>query len=206
MALSTSEIQRCKAELGYNQLSTGAAAYVGISPVFEQLVAQYLQSGASSTSSTSVTAVADGAAAAQVTLTLAAASTFAAGDTVYVDVDDRRERATVQLMSGTSMTLLLRKAHSGTYRVEQESGESMVRDLLAQLRSIADQIGSSDSYGTSGIKSLDKNDVVFKDGTGSTSTLSELKRWQMKLRNELSALLGIPNMWTSSRGSVVSLY
>src|SRR4051812_9427284 len=108
--LTTGEITRIKSELGFNVLSLGAEPYVGVTQYFEQIAIPNLQAGAVTTSSTAVTAVADGSTATPVTLTVASATGIAMFDRVIVDVDDAIEMATVRAVSGLSVTVILRLA------------------------------------------------------------------------------------------------
>ena len=75
MALSNAELERIKAELGYNVLTIGALPYVGFSQMFTNVVQAYMSSGASTTSSTAVTAATT---ATPATLTLASGTGFTA--------------------------------------------------------------------------------------------------------------------------------
>ena len=119
MALLDSEIARIKAELGYNLLTTGALPYIGITQVFEQVIQDNVLAGASTTSTTAVSAQSTPT---PVGITLASATGFAAGVRVVLDVDDRQETATVQSMSGSVITVQLTGVHSGTYPVTVDGG------------------------------------------------------------------------------------
>lgn len=206
MALTDSEIQRVRYELGYPNLDTAAEPYIGIVAVFTQVIQPYTLSGASTTSSTPVTAASSPT---PQSLTLASATGFAAGAVVLVDVDARQERATVQSLSGSSMTVQLSLAHSGTYPVTVEGGESIIRDILRELRLVADAISSlKDRVG------LKKADEIEFFGGGNTlasqgidpmtHTLNLREYW----RDELASCLGIPrlNAKSSSGGGEIGVY
>ena len=92
MALLTSEIQRIKFELGYNVLAVGAEPYVGVTQLFEQVIAPYTQGGAATTSATAVPAA---SAPPPVALTLTDATGFHAGDAVVIGNCVRVSRAMV---------------------------------------------------------------------------------------------------------------
>jgi hypothetical protein len=200
VALSTSELQRIKAELGWNVLSTGAEPFIGVAMVFEQVIAVYMTAGAATTSATAVVASSSPAPAA---LTLASATGFADGARVWVDVDDRQESATVQHLAGTSMTVLLSKTHAGTYPVYVDGGEGIVRELLGRIKAVKDELG-----GTFGEGSLKKVDEVEFYQTGLTqfgSTGKALMFW----RDELASVLGDVslNRWRRrSGGGSMSVY
>lgn len=206
MALTDAEIQRVRYELGYPNLNNAAEPYIGIAAVFTQVIQPYTLSGASTTSSTPVAAASTPT---PQTLSLASATGFAAGGVVLVDVDSRQERATVQSISGSSITLQLSLAHSGTYPVVLEGGESIIRDILRELRFVADAIiNLKDRVG------LKKADEIEFFGGGQTlasqgidpmtHTLNLREYW----RDELARCLGIPrlNSKNSAGGSEIEVY
>lgn len=203
MALLDSEVAAIKAALGYNVLSIGAEPYADVRAYFTQVMQPYLSGGATTSSSTAVTAATSPT---PVVLTLADATGFALGDTVIVDVDSLQESATVRAVSGSTVTVLLSKAHSLTYPVTVEGPETLVRAYLRKLRSLSVSGGAFDGVAdTAGIKKVDE--IEFFGGAGGGSTLRDLRRLQNHYRDELAALLGIPNMHgMSGGGSSVSPY
>lgn len=203
MALLTSELRRIRQELGYNVLDAGAEPYIGTASVFEQVIATYMQAGASTTSSTAVTAATTATA---VTLTLASATGFSALARVVVDVDDRQESATVQTVSGNTITVLLSLAHSNTYPVTVEAGEALVREHLRRLQAIANELGDG-AIVAAGIKRADDIEF-FPAGTGSTKgRIQQLAELREYWRDELASTLGVVNLRKLRRGaSGVALY
>ena len=213
MALTDVELQRVRFELGYPNLDNAAEPYVGIAAYFTAVLQPYLLGGVSTTSATPVTAATSPT---PQSITLASASGFAAGDVVVIDVDARQERATVQSLSGTSMTLQLSLAHTGTFPVVQEGAESIIRDILRELRLIS--VGMNGASGTlSAIKSrlgLKQVDDVHFFGGGSTlasqgrDPLTALFELQDYWRDELASILGIVrlNDKRNSGGSDLSVY
>jgi len=202
VALLDSEIARCKYELGYNLLTIGAEPYIGVARVFELVIQPNLLAGATTTSATVVTAVAAGALASPVTLTLASATGFSSGDRVIIDVDDRQEAATVQNVAGSTITVLLSKAHTGTYPVTVERGESIVREILGRLRDIANKLGTNVVQQV-GIKKVDEIEFF---GGNMYSIRREMQRMQDYWRNELASALGVRNLRTSNAGSEIAVY
>lgn len=201
MALLTSEIDRIRFETGHNVLDVGAEPYIGVTALFDQVIAAYLRDGATTTSATAVTAATTHT---PVAITLASATGFAAGARVIVDVDTRQEAATIQSLAGAVATVQLTKAHSGTYPVTVEGGESMVRAILARLNSVVSQIESAASG--AGLKRAEDvewyPDGGAMSGSGRMGTLNKLRdRW----RDELCSLLGVRNMWRVRRGSGLSV-
>lgn len=206
MALTDAEIQRIRYELGYPNLDTAAEPYIGIAAVFTQVIQPYTLGGVSTTSSTPVTAASTPT---PQSLVLSDATGFSAGAVVSVDVDGRQERATIQSISGSSITVQLLLAHSGTYPVVLEGGESIIRDILAELRRVSDAIGNlRDRVG------LKRADEIEFFGGGQTlasqgidpmtHTLNLREYW----RDELARCLGIPrlNAKNSSGGSEIGVY
>lgn len=213
MALLTSEILKIKAELGYNVLTINSEPMIGHHAIFEQVIQPYTSAGASTTSSTPVVAAGTPT---PTSLVLTSATGITAGDVVVVDVDARQERATVQSLSGATMTVQLALAHTGSYPVTVEGGESLIRDCLTQLRLLT--VGMNGAAGTiSSIRSrvgLKKVDDIEFFGGGNTlasqgrdplAAVFELREYW---RDELADLLGIVrlNDKRNSGGSEVSVY
>src|SRR5690606_31180475 len=118
------------------------------------------------------------------TLTLAEATGFAEGARVVIDVDGRQEIATVQTLSGTSLTVSLANAHSGTYPVTVEGGESIVRELLLRIKTTSDEMS-----GVLGEGALKKVDEVEFYQSGVKSTFANLGDQLRYWRNELASCL-----------------
>ena len=158
MALTQAELRRLKFELGYNVVGAGAEAYISVVAVFEQVIQTYLTSGATTTSSTAVPAATSPT---PVALTLTSAVGFNAGDRIWLDVDDRQESATIQSASPPAITVLLTKAHSGTYPVTVESGETIVRELLGKIR-LVDDAQMAVGLAAGGVKKADEVEFFGK--------------------------------------------
>jgi len=192
VALSTAELTRIKAELGWNVLSTGAEPFIGVAMVFDQIIATYMTAGATTTSATTVAASTTPAPA---TLTLASATGFATGARIWLDVDDRQESATVQNLSGAAATVLLTKAHSGTYQVYVDGGEGIVRELLARIRAVKDELAGI--FGEGALKKVDEVEFYQTGMTLFGSTAKALMFW----RDELASVLGDVSLNRWRRGS-----
>lgn len=204
MPFSTSELARIKAELGYNLLLTGADVYVGVTSIFEQVVNGYISAEIATTSATSVAAQTSPT---PVALTLADATGFSAGDQVVVDVDSRRERATVASLSGSAATVQLMLPHSGTYPVTVIGPISLAREVLGRIDAVKTKMATT--YGAGALKRVDEIEfyAVGKNGKTQFGAMGdELAYW----RNELASVLGVPNAWLykqNTRGStVLSVY
>lgn len=198
MSLTDAEVVRIKYELGFNVLTIGAVPYIGITQLFEQVIQPYMSAGASTTSSTTVAAVTT---ATPATLVLASGTGFESGARIVVDVDDRQEIVTAQNVSGANLTALFKLAHSGTYPVTVEGGESILRDVLGKLRTVHNQIASA--TGTAGLKRVDV--IEFFGDSVETSQTATLNRALMHWRDELASLLGVPNGWRMKRQAGLSL-
>ena len=189
MALNTSELQRIKHELGFNQLNIGAEPYIGVTRYFEQIVLPNLNAGALTTSTTAI--VSTGAPSPAV-LTLANAAGFSMLDRAIIDVDDAQEEATIQAVTGSTIVVRLAKSHGdGTtpYPVSVEGGESIVRTYLRRLRVIADRI---DRFGArAGVRKADEIEFFGASGRGGREKtgFDTLEQMQDYLRSELCKLL-----------------
>ena len=201
MAILDSELARIKFHCGYNLLSVGAEPYIGHAAIWD-VVQDNLSGGAATTSATTVAAATTPT---PVTLTLTSATGFAAGNAVIVDVDSRQERATVQAVSGATITVLLSFAHTGTYAVTVEGGESVVRGLLKSCDAALTAYESAIT--SAGIKQLGRGEIEwFGDGNGSRGLLSSAKRALDAWRDELASALGVRRMNAPQGGAMTTLY
>lgn len=201
MALTTPEIARIKFELGWNVLDVGAEPFIGVSSLFAQVIAPFIQGGAITTSSTAIVASSPASLAA---VTLLSATGVAAGDRVIIDVEDAQEITTVRSIAGAVMSVFLAKAHPGTYPVTVEGGEAIVRELLGHLRRFSEPRGLiAKASGSAGIKKVDE--IEFSDNY-MTSRSRELRREQSYWRDELASALGCENRRGSSGGGAVAMY
>lgn len=212
MALLTSEVARIKAELGYNVLAVGAEPYIGVAAMFEQVIQPYTTAGASTTSATPVTAASSPT---PTSIVLASGTGFAAGNVVIVDVDTRQERATIQSISGATITLQLALAHSGTYPVTVEGGESIIREILRELALLGSGMNStagaiSRLRSRAGIKKVDE--IEFFGGGSTLGTqgkdpITQMLALREYWRDELASVLGIVRLnGRNGGGSDVSVY
>ncbi len=207
MALLTSEITRIKYELGFNVLSLGAEPYIGITRLFENIIQPYTLAGATTTSSTTVEAAETPKIPEQRSITLASAIGFSSGDRVVVDVDGLQETATVQSLSGSSVVLLLAKAHAGTYPVTVEGGESIIRELLAQIRACTEKLTRAIGY--AGVKKVDEIEFFSpKEMANTLGAFGGIYQEREVFRLELAELLGIEYLraMRQARGATTSIY
>lgn len=186
MALTSSEIQRIKIEMGYHGIGLGGSPYIDYLSAFEGVIQPYLLSGAITTCATTVAA---SAAPAVVTLTLADATGFAAGNRVVVDVDDAQETPVVDMVVGNTITVRLALAHSGTYPVTVEGAESIVRDYLRKILNVAKK--QEAAAGRAGIKRVDEIEFFGSNATGGSSVFKDLAEQREYWRRELASSLGL---------------
>ncbi len=199
MALTQSELERCKYELGFTLIGT-AQPYIGdIVSIFETIIQPYLSSGAITTSSTTVAAATTPG---PQTITLASATGFSTGCRVVLDVDERQESATVQSVTGSAISVLISKAHTGTYPVTVEGGESIVREILGHIRTVKAEMAQT--FGVGSIKKVDEIEFYQTGGGRIFDNLgAQLGFW----RDELASVLGIQSLWASRRGgSSIAVY
>lgn len=198
MPLTPGELDRIRAELGYNVLNVGAEPFIGVHAVFSQVIQPYLREGADTASSTAVTAATAGA---FVTLTVTDPTGFVLHERVAVDVDDAFEMATVRSVAGSAIGLSLKKAHSGTYPVTIDGGLMIVRQCLSGIFKTNELIEELD--GTGALKQVDE--IGFYDSRGKSRLEllnDQLEHW----RDRLASSLGIPRKKPGAAGGCVSLY
>ena len=183
MPLTSGELDRIRAELGYNVLNVGAEPFIGVHAVFSQVIQPYLREGADTTSSTSVVEATSGS---FVSLSVADSTGIVLHERVAVDVDDAFEMATVRSVSGTTVGVILKKAHAGTYPVTVDGGLMIVRQCLSGIFKTNELIEELD--GTGALKQVDEIGFYDSRGRSRLELLNEqLEHW----RSKLAAALGI---------------
>lgn len=202
MALLDSEIVRIKYELGYNTLTDSAAPYVGYTAIFDTVVQTWLDAGATTTSTTSVVASSAGSTTA---LTLDSATGFAAQARVSVDVGARQEDTFVQTVSGSTITVVLAKAHSGTYPVTVDGGESIIRECLRRIEEVKAPRGKMVSNIVDGQVAAVDEIKFFKSSNSVEQSAKELDRQLAIWRDELASALGVANMRGMRASAATSL-
>jgi hypothetical protein len=178
--LTDDELYRIRAELGANVLANTAEPLLGISPLWAVIRDNITSSSVSATTSaTTVSAVGP------TTLTLASAAGYVAGQSIQIDCDAERETVTIRAVSGSDVSVVCRKTHSGTYPVEVESALTIVRGLLSDLRRL-EQGDVLAAYEALGLKRVDE--VEFQDG----DRVGFFARAQQRLRAALATRCGVP--------------
>lgn len=187
--LGDDELARIKVECLDNVLDVGAVPYIGIRAVYDIIQAHVVSSSvAPTTSATAVTA------AGPAVLTLASVTGLASGSRVVLDVDSVREVVTVRAVVGSTISVVCRRLHSGTYPVEVESPLTIVRGLLADLAALDDQ--EQDATVSAGLKRVDE--VEWETGAGA-SIADRLLARRTELRERLARACGISHVLTAGR-------
>jgi len=93
------------------------------------------------------------------------------------------------------VTLYLKLAHSGTYPVTVEGGESIVREYLARIRDVKAQMAQT--FGEGSLKKVDEIEFyqTMKGATLFGNLGAQLSWW----RDELASVLGIRSGWAQKR-------
>ena len=184
MALLTdAELMRIRAELFDNVLNIGAVPMIDIHVVYTSVIQPNLSSSSvSTTSSTTVSA------AGQTTLTIASVAGLTAGvSRIVIDVDESREVCTVRSITGSTVSVICQRTHSGTYPVEEESGLTIVRGVIADLEAL-DQAQRS-NINSAGVKRVDE--IEFFSASEGGSLLVQAEAFRNVLRGRLAAALGV---------------
>lgn len=170
MSLTNSELARVKFEMGFNLLTLGADVYIGVTTFFENVIRPYLSSGPLTTSSTVV--VESTPLPTPVTLVVSDPTGLTVNESIQVDVDALMEIVTIQSITGSNITVLLSKPHTGTYPVIAmdtgvvTSSVTIVPSLLAPPRSVDLTLLSAVGFSIN-------DTVIVDDGTRQESTRVE---------------------------------
>lgn len=186
MALTTAEIEQVRFHLGWGNLSQYTELYSGDGYWFQfsEIVSPYLSTGTETSATTAITA---GSTAVVTPLTITGITAMCQ---LVVDAAEQAEVVTVKVVTATTFTAHFVKAHASSgYPIATMSGLARLRLLLHDAecahRALTD-IGIAD---TAGLKSVDKQDVVFQDG-GSVRR-ERLAHYHM-IQAALSALVRVP--------------
>lgn len=186
--LTDDELARIKAEVLDNVLDQQATPWFDVRAIYEVLRDNVRSSSVSPT--TSATAV---TAPGPTVLTLASATGYVAGQKVQLDCDAARETVTIRAVVGSTISVICRKTHGGTYPVEVESPLTLVRGVLSDLAMI--ETGAAlDALDAVGLKQVDE--VVFRDDETITRAVARARN---QLRERLASLCGLGFILSSAR-------
>jgi hypothetical protein len=187
--LTLIEMQRIKYELGDTVLNVGAQPWIGIRSVWNVIKDNVLGSDTAPTySSTAITS------AGAVTITVASAVDLVAGTRVQIDVDGQRETCTIRNVSGSVLSLIARKTHSGTYPVEIESSLTIVRGIISDLTAL-EQVNTLASFDALGLRRVDEVEWAEKGAAYYVEFGKGL------LRRKLASACGVSWIYNAARGS-----
>lgn len=200
MTLSSAEIDRLRFHLGYGNLAVGADLYTrdGFLALFEQVVSLYLNTGTETSATTVITA------GAITEVTPAAMTDIAVYGQLIVDVGDDAEQVMVQAVTGSTFTARFAKAHAATgYPIATESGLARLRLLLWDADKAYRDMYSSDTAATSGIKQIDKGDVIF---FGGSSVLKGRFDHYMGIVSAIASLVHVAPAWAGGNKCAMEAY
>lgn len=186
--LTLIEMQRIKYELGDTVLNVGAQPWIGIRSVWNVIKDNVLGSDTPPTSS-STTVSAVGA----VSITVASVTDLVAGTRVQIDVDGQRETCTVRAVTGSALSLITRKLHSGTYPVEIESSLTIVRGIISDLTQL-EQVNTLASFDQLGLRRVDEVEWAEKGAS------YWIEYGKQILRRKLASACGVSWIYSASRG------
>lgn len=179
--LDDADIVRIRAELGDNIVAALANPYIGVRVVYD-VIQSYVQTDVVPTSSATTVSTSG-----PVVLTLGSVSGLDVGSRVVLDVDDQREVVSVRAVSGSTVSVVCRKTHSGTYPVEVENPLTIVRGLLADLETISQR--ERLLFGSAGVKRVDE--IEFFGASEGGSALVSIDAARKRARIRLAQACGV---------------
>lgn len=189
--LTNDELARVRLELGDNILAIGADPYLPVRAIWDVVRDNVVSSSTQPTSSsTAITS------AGATTIVVASAAGLSVGTRVQLDVDQQRETCTIRSISGTTLGLIARLQHGGTYPVEIESPLTLVRGILSDLAAL-EQVHTREGYDALGLRRVDE---VEWDERGAQYWIERARVW---LRRRLATACGIR---LAGRGSALEVY
>jgi hypothetical protein len=185
MALTDSEIQSLRFHLCYgNQDQETPYTEDGFQAIFEQVIAPGLQTAASTTGSTTVTA------GGTTTVTVASISDIVARAQLIVDVGDDAEVVYVKSVAGSTFTAKFANAHPASgYPVALMSGEARLRYLLAKADTAFERLTSAAITKTAGLKQLGKGEIEWFPGG---AVLSDVRKHYHAICDQIASLVAVP--------------
>jgi hypothetical protein len=174
--LTAAETENLRYHLGFGNVSIGGYPYTpdGYFELFTNVIAQYLTSGATTTSSTVVSA------AGIVEITPASMAGISTYVRLVIDVAPDEETVVVRAATATTFSATFTKAHAAPFAIEVESGVTRLRTLLtAADRALADAF-SGDTAATAGVKKVDEIEFfqALKGGTTLLSMAGKLEQYR----------------------------
>ena len=133
-----------------NVINIGAVPFVAIQSIYV-VINQYLQSGPTPPTFSSDTIAAPG----PYNLLVGTTTGMTQGAKLMLDTDQQREECTIRFLpDATHVSIIARRAHSGTYPVQLTDGLVLARGLISDFAAL--DINTQDSYLTAGIAKVDE--------------------------------------------------
>jgi hypothetical protein len=189
MTLSTAEIESTRFHLGWGNVAVGALPYTqdGYWSIFDSIVSPYLGTGTETSATTAITA------GSTTVVTPVAMTGIDVYGKLVVDTDDQLEIVTVKAADVTTFTAYFTKAHTDDgYPIATMSGKARLRMLLREADQAWHAISGVSVAGTSGLKSVDKNDVVWQTTGSSNIALAGRMNHYGSICQSISALVRVP--------------
>lgn len=178
--LTDDELARIKSTLLDNVLDIGATPYIGVHAVYSVIRDHVVSSTVDPTTSTTTVSTTG-----PTLLTLASVTGLVTGSRVVLDSDDQRETVSVRAVIGSTISVVCRKTHSGTYPVEVESPLTVVRGILSDLITL--ELLERDAPSSAGLKSADEVEWFG----GADSPMEALAARKNALRSQLASACGL---------------
>lgn len=186
--MTESEIEATRFHLNYGNIGVGGYPYTpdGFLELFEDVISQYLTTGAETTASTATTADAITA------VTPASMTDIAANVRLVIDTDTDQEVVVVKSTTATTFTARFAKAHMGTYPVAVESGLTRLRMLLADAEKAFRELTSVDTASYAGLKKVDEIEFHGNSKTGTNGVFDGKMEHYKAIVARISSLVRVP--------------
>jgi hypothetical protein len=103
----------------------------------------------------------------------------------------------------------LKLAHTGTYPVTVDGGETIVRRLLRRIHAVQDQMAKPTTLQMAGAGGIKKVDEIEFHGLNTSmywaTPFGTLSKELMRLRDELASALGVQNLFRVRQGGGLSM-
>jgi hypothetical protein len=118
---------------------------------------------------------------------------------LVIDAGDQAEIVTVKTVTVSTFTAFFKKAHASSgYPVETMSGVARLRMMLTQADAAWQAITATEVGDVAGLKSVDKGDVVWFEG--SQVLKGKLEHWKSIVAS-ISQLVRVPSAWPGAQSS-----
>lgn len=179
-SLTDDEMSRIRAELADNILNANASLYVDVRSLYSVIRDNVLSSTIAATSSSTTVSVAG-----PTSITVTTVAGLVVGTMIQLDADSQRESVRIRAISGSVLSVICKKTHSGTYPVENESALTLVRAVMSDLAAL-EQGAALDSLDSLGLQQVDE--VIWRTDQNITQSIETARG---ALRKRLASLCGL---------------